>query len=48
MPYNDKDLKLISKKMWNNYGRIFADIFLREFRKENFNQILKLKPGNFK
>ena len=35
MPYiDDKDLKLISKKMWNNYGRIFAEyIFLREFRK---------------
>tara|TARA_Y100001958_G_C21227099_1_gene552583 strand:+ start:1515 stop:2375 length:861 start_codon:yes stop_codon:yes gene_type:complete len=31
---NNKKLKLITKMMWNNYGRIFAEyIYLKEFRK---------------
>ena len=30
---NDKELKIISKAMWNNYGRVFAEyIFLKKFR----------------
>ncbi len=30
---NDKEIKLITKSMWNNYGRIFAEyIFIKEFR----------------
>ena len=34
--------------MWNNYGRIFAEyMFIKDFRMENLQKILKLKEKKF-
>ena len=41
---NSKNLKKITKLMWNNYGRIFAEyIFLKEFRFGKLSSNIKIE-----
>ena len=38
------DRKIIIEKMWGNYGRILSEyIFLKQFRKNNLNEFLKIE-----
>ncbi len=38
------DRKMIIEKMWGNYGRILSEyIFLKQFRKNNLNEFLKIE-----
>ena len=38
------EIKIISKKMWNNYGRILAEyVFIKDFRKPKFNNKIKIE-----
>ena len=40
---NDKEIENISKKMWNNYGRILAEyIFIKKFRRTSLNNNIKI------
>ena len=40
---DNKNLNQITKKMWNNYGRVFAEyIFIKDFRIGKLSQKLKL------
>ena len=42
--YKNSEIKKISKKMWNNYSKIFVEyIFLNKFKKQNKNIIIKNK-----
>ena len=41
---NIKDVNKITKLMWNNYGRIFAEyMFIKDFRKGNLNENIKIE-----
>ena len=41
---SQEDRKIIIKNMWGNYGRILSEyMFLKQFRKNNFNQFLEIK-----
>ena len=41
---NLKDLDKITKLMWNNYGRVFAEyMFIKDFRIDNSNSKIKIK-----
>ena len=41
---NSKNLKKITKLMWNNYGRIFAEyIFIKEFRFGKLSSNIKIE-----
>ena len=41
---NSKDLKKISKLMWNNYGRIFAEyVFIKSFRSGKLNSRISVE-----
>ncbi len=41
---SDIDRKIIIEKMWGNYGRILSEyIFLKQFRKNNLNEFLKIE-----
>ena len=40
---SDNDRKMIIKKMWGNYGRIFAEyIYLKNFRENNLSSNVKI------
>ena len=42
--YKNSEIKKISKKMWNNYSKIFVEyIFLNKFKKQNKHIIIKNK-----
>ena len=39
-----KEIKNITKKMWNNYGKILAEyVFIKDFRGSKFNNKIKIK-----
>ena len=39
-----KDLNRITKLMWNNYGRVFAEyMFIKEFHEDNSNKRIKIE-----
>ena len=41
---NLKDLNKMTKLMWNNYGRVFAEyMFIKDFRIDNSNSKIKIK-----
>ena len=41
---NSKDLKKISRLMWNNYGRIFAEyVFIKSFRSGKLNSRISVE-----
>jgi KDO2-lipid IV(A) lauroyltransferase len=41
---NENEIKVISKKMWGNYGRILAEyVFIKDFRGPKFNNKIKVK-----
>ena len=41
---NEYEIKKISKKMWNNYGKILAEyVFIKDFRNSNLNNILDVE-----
>ena len=43
----ENEVKKISKKMWNNYGRILAEyIFMKSFRKSKFKNNIIIKGQN--
>ena len=40
---NSNDIKIISKKMWSNYGKILAEyVFIKDFRGPKFNSKIKI------
>jgi len=42
----DKDRKNITKKMWGNYGRIFAEyMYIKKFRKNNLSKNVEIIGG---
>ena len=44
---NSKDLKKISRLMWNNYGRIFAEyVFIKSFRSGKLNTRISVQGQN--
>jgi len=41
---NIKDINKITKLMWNNYGRVFAEyMFIKDFRKGNLHKNIKIE-----
>ena len=41
---NQNEIKLISKKMWSNYGKILAEyVFIKDFRGPKLNNKIKIK-----
>ena len=43
----DKDLKILVKSMWNNYGRVFAEyIFIKDFRLGNLSSKIEIEGQN--
>ena len=41
---NVKDINKITKLMWNNYGRVFAEyMFIKDFRKGNLHKNIKIE-----
>ncbi len=41
---SEKDLNKITKKMWNNYGRVFAEyVFIEKFRRGKLNSNILIK-----
>ena len=41
---SDKEIKIITKNMWGNYGKILAEyVFLKDFRKSNFKNKINIK-----
>ena len=44
-PYIEKkNIKILNKKMWNNYGRVFAEyVFIKNFRNGNLNSRIKIE-----
>ena len=41
---NFKDIEIITKSMWNNYGRVFAEyIFIKDFRLGKLNSKIKIE-----
>jgi len=41
---NKDEIKVISKRMWSNYGRILAEyVFIKDFRGPKFNNKIKVK-----
>jgi Kdo2-lipid IVA lauroyltransferase/acyltransferase len=41
---NEYEIKKISKKMWNNYGKILAEyVFIKDFRNSKLNNILDVE-----
>ena len=41
---NTKDINKITKLMWNNYGRVFAEyMFIKDFRKGNLQKNIKIE-----
>tara|TARA_B100000674_G_scaffold478366_1_gene475380 strand:- start:36 stop:896 length:861 start_codon:yes stop_codon:yes gene_type:complete len=43
----DKDLQILVKSMWNNYGRVFAEyMFIKEFRSGNLNSKIAIDGQN--
>jgi len=41
---SSREIKKITKQMWNNYGRVFAEyIFIKSFRNELFNSHILIK-----
>lgn len=41
---NKKEIKNITKQMWNNYGRVFAEyMFIKKYRNEFFDRGIKLQ-----
>ena len=41
---NDKDISKITKLMWNNYGRVFAEyMFIKDFKKGNLHKNIKIE-----
>ena len=44
---SDDDRKIIIKKMWSNYGRIFAEyIYIKSFRNNNLQKYIKITGQN--
>ena len=44
---SEQDRELIVKKMWGNYGRILSEyIFLKQFRKNNLSQFIKIEGSH--
>ena len=42
-----KDLKILVKSMWNNYGRVFAEyIFIKDFRLGNLSSKIEIEGQN--
>ena len=40
---NEKDLKNITKSMWNNYGRVFAEyMFMKNFRNDKLQNNIEI------
>jgi len=40
---NQNQIKIISKKMWSNYGKILAEyVFIKDFRETKFNNKIKV------
>ena len=45
---NSEDLKKITKLMWNNYGRVFAEyLFIKEFRYGKLSKNIKVEGQEF-
>ena len=45
---NSEDLKNITKLMWNNYGRVFAEyLFIKEFRQGKLSKNIKIEGQEF-
>ena len=45
---SQKDREIIIENMWGNYGRILSEyMFLKQFKKDNFNQFLEIKGLDF-
>ena len=41
---NFKDIEIITKSMWNNYGRVFAEyMFIKDFRSGKLNSKIKIE-----
>ena len=44
---SDDDRKIIIKKMWSNYGRIFAEyMYIKSFRNNNLQKYIKITGQN--
>jgi len=43
-----RNLKIITKLMWNNYGRVFAEyMFIKQFREDKFNSKIEIVGKEF-